>query len=186
MVRHSGRGSGGGSDFDVTELVGGGVVESEGGGAEASHEFARVCPESALTNLMDVLPVIVTAEDGVVGLGFGEAFGDVRVVVESDVFSVDLEFGELAMESDVIVFGGDGAEEEGIAVVVAKDGIDGAIAEAIGHGGETEGSAEITEEEEAFGVLFFDEGKGGFEVVEAVVDIGEDGEEHGEPVFSVQ
>lgn len=140
------------------EGAGIGIVESEAGRPEAAHDFSGIGPEGVVSNLVDVLFVVVSAEHGVIGLGFREASGDIGVVVQGYLSAGNFEFGELSVEGYVVMFGGDGAEEEGVPVVVAEDGIDGAGGESFGEGGEGKGGAEIPEEEDVFRLIFGYEG----------------------------
>jgi hypothetical protein len=87
------------------------------------------------------------------------------------------DFGEVSVEGDVGVLGRDAAEEEGVAIVVAEDGVDGA-GESFGEGIEGEGGAEIAEEEETFCAFGSGGGEGGLEMGEVVVAVAEDGDLH--------
>jgi hypothetical protein len=123
--------------------------------------------------------VVVAAEDGVEVFGGGDVVGDVRVVVEGDAAVGDVEFREVAVEFDVRVLCGNAAEEEGVAVVVAEDDVDGAV-EAGGEGGEGEGGAEVAEEAEVFSAFLLDGDEDPLEVGELVVGVAEDGDFHAE------
>jgi len=67
------------------------IEDAEGDGAEPAH-FAGVGPEG-FADPVDVAPVVVAAEDGIVGAGLGQAAGDIRVVVQGDLAAVDFESG---------------------------------------------------------------------------------------------
>lgn len=160
----------------MAEGIVSGVVDAEGDGTEAAHDFAWVGPDGA-AELVGVALVVVAAEDGVEVFRGGDVVGDVGVVVEGDAAAGEIEFREVTVEFDVRVFGGDAAEEEGVAVVVAEDGVDGA-GEAGGEGGEGEGCAEVAEEAEVFSAFLLDSGEDSLEVGEVVVGVAEDGDFH--------
>ena len=93
---------------------------------------------------------------------------------ESEAAALEFQFGVDPVEGEVLMAGGDAAQQVGVAVVVAEDGVDGA-GKALGKGLERERRAEIPEEEEPLGSLATGGPERGFKVVEAVVDVTEDG-----------
>ena len=161
----------------MLEAAGLGIAEPPTRCAEAPHDLAGVRPDSA-ADLVEIALVIVAAEHGVEGAALGDALGDVGVVVDRNTPSTDLEFAILAVQRDVRVAGGDLRKQKRVAVVVAKHGID-RLLEPFGKCVEAEGGAEIAEEQKVLAAVFADLGQCHFEVVEAVVDVTEDGDLHG-------
>jgi hypothetical protein len=172
----------------VPELSAAGVVEPEAWCPQAPHDFTRIRPERAVTDLVDVLPVIVATENSIVCLRLGEALGDFGVVIEGNIFAIDFEFSELTVQSNVFMPGGDGTKQVGVAVVVAEDGVNGAAGEAFSHGSQGKGGTEIPEKQKALGTLGIHECQRRIQMIKPIVNVREDGEEHGEggnqPVFA--
>ena len=86
----------------MAELLGRGIPDAEARLAEASHYFARIGPQRRAP-VVDVLLVIMPAENGVVLSRFRQPCGDIRVVVEGNGVSVNGEFCKLPIQRDVRV-----------------------------------------------------------------------------------
>ena len=95
-------------------------------------------------------------------------------MIEGNLAAVYLQFGQLSVQRDLRVIRGDLAKQKDVAVVVAKDGVDRAV-EAFRQRCQRERRTEVPEKEQHFRSRFGNGTEDAFQMVEAVVNVTEDG-----------
>lgn len=128
------------------KLAAGRVVEAKAGRAETAHDLAGV-GQHRLSHLLHRGQVVVAIADQVELARFGQATGDLRVVVDRHLPAVERQLGILAVQGDIARSLGVEQQQPRVAVVVAQHGMH-RPGKALADLAQGEGRAEVAAEDE--------------------------------------